>query len=438
MVSRLTRVYLLVILACTLFPYDPYFGDVFGDLQVRLDHLLSLEGLQTTDFLLNVLLFIPLGFLMASRLRRGLTWTSILVVVLAMCLSFTIEAIQVFLPSRFASLADVVANGLGALLGIVACHLGGRGLVQPFLGLLRNMAAADRVRQMFVWGSYYALLFMLVLACRGSGTLSGWNDSYTLLFGNETTGDRPWRGKIEHVQFLGRSCSEDEIARAFRESGGLMPGANSLIGSYRFESDEYQDDVGLLPELAWQGHPRHAAPDSGLLLDGESWLETTGSAAALTRGIVKSNQFTINASLAAQDTNQSGPARIVTLSDGPYQRNFTLAQDGPDLVFRMRTPLTGDNGLLPEFVAPGVFASGNMRNLTLSYNGIELVLYVDGVKRVHSWRISAAPAVFGHFFRLDAFDLKGYHRVLIGLLFLPPTLVLSRLLRPKRSRAPWN
>ncbi|GAA1511551.1 VanZ family protein [Nocardioides humi] len=68
-----------------------------------------------TEVLANVALFVPAGFLLAVVLGRPL-----LAAVLAVLASACIElAQQQFLPTRVPSLADVVHNGLGGLLGAV-------------------------------------------------------------------------------------------------------------------------------------------------------------------------------------------------------------------------------------------------------------------------------------------------------------------------------
>lgn len=60
----------------------------------------------------NVLLFVPLGFLLTLLLRRH--WHG---VVLALALSAAAELAQVIIPSRQPSLRDVAANLLGAAIG---------------------------------------------------------------------------------------------------------------------------------------------------------------------------------------------------------------------------------------------------------------------------------------------------------------------------------
>ncbi len=72
------------------------------------------------DFLANILLFVPLGFL--YRLTRPVDRDRGALGVLGVGLGFSaiIEATQLFLPTRFSAPADVLANGVGAWLGALA------------------------------------------------------------------------------------------------------------------------------------------------------------------------------------------------------------------------------------------------------------------------------------------------------------------------------
>jgi VanZ family protein len=75
------------------------------------------EGIQLSDVVRNVVLYLPLGASMTLVGMRA-RW----VTVLALALSVTIEYVQLHLPGRESSLADVVCNGSGALLGVVAAR----------------------------------------------------------------------------------------------------------------------------------------------------------------------------------------------------------------------------------------------------------------------------------------------------------------------------
>lgn len=64
----------------------------------------------------------------------------------------------------------------------------------------------------------------------------------------------------------------------------------------------------------------------------------------LVRAWKASNAATIEAWVAPASKNQPGPARILTLSDGPSRRNFTLGQDGTRYQTRFRTSRGDVNG----------------------------------------------------------------------------------------------
>jgi VanZ family protein len=67
------------------------------------------------DFLANILFFVPIGLLGAVLLPRRLWWLAMPV---GLLLSAALELGQAaFLPQRFASWTDVLANTLGAVLG---------------------------------------------------------------------------------------------------------------------------------------------------------------------------------------------------------------------------------------------------------------------------------------------------------------------------------
>ncbi|MBM7025400.1 VanZ family protein [Clavibacter sp. DM3] len=69
----------------------------------------------------NVVLFVPLGMLGILALGLGRWWA---VVLTGTVLSGSVELVQgAFLPGRVASVTDVAANALGALVGVAVCGL---------------------------------------------------------------------------------------------------------------------------------------------------------------------------------------------------------------------------------------------------------------------------------------------------------------------------
>jgi VanZ family protein len=72
------------------------------------------------DILINLLGFVPLGFLLSGYLnRRNCSGKSVFVVaiVVGAIVSLVIEVLQAFLPTRDSSMTDVIANTLGTAIG---------------------------------------------------------------------------------------------------------------------------------------------------------------------------------------------------------------------------------------------------------------------------------------------------------------------------------
>ena len=70
----------------------------------------------TVEFLANVAMFVPLGLFFVLLLGRGRWWLAIL---FGIGLTLVIELAQQFLPSRVSDPRDLVANAIGATLGVL-------------------------------------------------------------------------------------------------------------------------------------------------------------------------------------------------------------------------------------------------------------------------------------------------------------------------------
>jgi glycopeptide antibiotics resistance protein len=74
-------------------------------------------GYNKLEFSANILMFLPLGFLVAMILPAHFWWFAL---VICPALSVTIELTQgALLAARFATVSDVIANSIGALIGIL-------------------------------------------------------------------------------------------------------------------------------------------------------------------------------------------------------------------------------------------------------------------------------------------------------------------------------
>ncbi|MDN4641321.1 VanZ family protein [Agreia sp. PsM10] len=94
-------------------PFHLAIGRVLATLHRHgLPHWVTYAAIESAS---NVVMFVPIGALIAILVRRSLWWVS---GVLGLLASVCIELSQlIFLPARYASLGDVAANTSGALLG---------------------------------------------------------------------------------------------------------------------------------------------------------------------------------------------------------------------------------------------------------------------------------------------------------------------------------
>jgi VanZ family protein len=110
------------------------------------------------DLLVNVLAYIPLGFLLVLA---ALPWVSgwlavVAATMLGTLLSLSLEAVQSFLPARVPSNLDLLNNGLGALSGaLLALAFGGRWFLSGHLYRLRQRT--------FLHGAGVDIGFLLLL-----------------------------------------------------------------------------------------------------------------------------------------------------------------------------------------------------------------------------------------------------------------------------------
>jgi glycopeptide antibiotics resistance protein len=133
------------------------------------DHLfantLRSPEITTANFLANIVLFLPLGFFGAGSFvderSRFMSWVTALFVVIAFALgwSLAVETTQVLLPGRISSLADVVAQIAGTLLGIGAWAL----LAREIRTFTSTFAQGSRRALESALGVYAVVLLFLML-----------------------------------------------------------------------------------------------------------------------------------------------------------------------------------------------------------------------------------------------------------------------------------
>ena len=308
--------------------------------------------IEFTDMVVNLLLYAPLGL----ALRRRPWW---LVMGLALLVSASIETGQVWNSARHPSPADVAANVAGAMLAT--------GLVRVRRRRPTPAGAGIAIGPRLVGAACFAVLALLVagnLPARPTA-IAGWNPEFPLLVGNEQTGDRPWRGTIESLSLIPDLLSHADV-RTMRGATGDTAGAARA--------------AFVLPApAATNGGPGIPLP--------------AAAARLLARSAQDRNALTIVARIVPANVSQDGPARIVSFSTDPYHRNFDLGQKGRQLVFRLRTPVSGENGERGTLESVPVLDAGQPVTVVATYDGRVARVYVNGSLRGRSNFAAAADVV---------------------------------------------
>jgi glycopeptide antibiotics resistance protein len=425
--NRILILSLLGIAYLTLFPFRFDFGASY--VLHTSPFLLgsSVKRPTLTDFFLNVLLFVPFGFSLCAKLhKRGSNrWTSLLLALaVGAGASYTVELLQFFIPGRDSGWSDVISNTTGSAAGFVLFEICGGAILKMLFKWEHSFEIwFSSRRAALLLAVYFACCFGISVLLQNETRLSNWDPQCILFVANDASGLNPWRGQVFLLQIWNRALPERAIRqRAARES--VPDESTGLLGYYDFTSSPpYRDQRNFLPPLGWTPEQPQFANAQASESDARSWLSTQFAVENLTREIKKSSQFTVHivcAPAAAHGAN----GRIVSLSQSADNVNFHLRQEGPNLVFWFRNPLSESRSVL-AWTVPGAFEAGKARDIVASYDGSDAFIYLDGNRVQQSYRLSPGAGLMQHFLFIQTADLGAYVIVYETLVFLPAGLLIG-------------
>jgi hypothetical protein len=214
----------------------------------------------------------------------------------------------------------------------------------------------------------------------------GWTHDRVLLYENKGFDGEASNNQIapeEPAETPGTSTAVPQIGTA------TICSADNLLALYNFDESEgviVHDGSGLAPPLNLQieGDGTTWQPNGSLVIEAESLIRSDGGANKIINGIQATNAMSMEVWIKPANTDQDGPARIVTLSGDANNRNFTLGQGRwgfmPTTVYdmRVRTTATDSNGM-PSLTTPAGAATGDLTHVVYSHssNGSRTI-YVNG------------------------------------------------------------
>jgi glycopeptide antibiotics resistance protein len=100
------------------------------------------------DIAVNIVGFIPLGFLVATYFSevRTIKHPAATTIVVGLLISFTIESLQFFLPNRSSGSTDLITNTLGTAIGVMFYR---SWIAQSLLAKARQLSMSMKTKPAF-------------------------------------------------------------------------------------------------------------------------------------------------------------------------------------------------------------------------------------------------------------------------------------------------
>ncbi len=368
--------------------------------------------------------FVPVGLLLAGRREPGRLAAPLLAGGLIVAL---LEATQAAFIGRHPRLFDLTVGLVAISVGIV---LGPR--LRPVTDALRTRFASRVPLLGLLVATEALVVVMIAQAHRGVG-IAGWDLRYPLLIGNEETLDRPWRGEIAAVSFCDYALDPNQVARLWRWR--MAGAADADLPFHRLAVYDFRRSTAdrVRPLSSLRGLPVLRVPDDpgwertgfGLRCPGRGVTRNKGRATALIRPLIARGELSVEMLIRTDDPDQTGPARIVSISRSPSLRDLTVGQQRDRIAVRVRTPRTGLNGSGVHCWSRPVLRAGRPTHVVATFANGTIRVYVHG----HQAR---RPL---HLYRASCLLLRNDHPaagVLLGVLIGWPLGALAVHIVPRK------
>lgn len=193
--------------------------------------------------------------------------------------------------------------------------------------------------------------------------------------------------------------------------------------------------AAIFPFEFGYGGPRRAA--NGASTRGERTLEFDGPSYVRTPGppgwgddAIEAETLVVAFEARTARPGQHGPARLVTWSNGAYERNFTIAQKGVDLVVRARRAASDENGA-PPLKVDAVFDEIAWRTFEVRFGARVIEILIDGTPRYRDVQESSPFELWDPSFQVAVGDevdgARGWDGALRNLVFTVADVVFDPL-----------
>jgi glycopeptide antibiotics resistance protein len=427
--NRILAASLFGILFFTMFPY---WMDLSRQPAGHRSPFLLGRALQFDGFLhtsLNTLLFLPFGFALSTFFkepRKSWIKSLALAVVTGLVFSYTIEFVQIYIPTRDSAWDDVIANTLGSFLGMIL------GLISSKF-ILRKLSKWEK--QVELWLSlkgivavglvYFVLWLAFSIPLQQKAAPANWSPSSYLSVGNDIRGNLPWNGKVLRLQIWDKALSADQMM-ALSENVQNGAAVNSgLLAAYDIShAPPIANQAGSLPSIVSTAFsPISPEPFKLPHTSRGSWLRSETPVPELAEAVRGSNQFAVQLACVPRDGTETDGA-LVAISDLAGETDFIFKQEGTGLEIIFRNKLASRKSFL-SWAVKDVFIANTARVISFSYDGAKGSLYIDGKKERSSFLFSPGAALVQKLVRIKTNELVAYSVLYDSVIFLPIGFLLG-------------
>ena len=329
-------------------------------------------------------MFLRVGFLIASLLKTRLFKSKksiIITTILGFILSATIEFSQLFLP-RTTSVIDILNNTIGTSLGAFLVYSKNSYNPKLFFNSIFEFMKQHLLTVILGYILFVTIVFSLPPLLNN---FNNWNNNYLFQIGNEATKDRPWQGTIFKLSIFNRLLKQKDIDAYYAEGHSQKTGAENYdkpLLEYMFENLPVQNNGSIKEKLflfpQTNSHVKKIVKQNGIFISDNSILQSQIPGVQLVENLQRTDQLSIAVWLNPQNLKMVGPARIVSLSADPGNRNFTIGQVQDRINFRVRTPLTGNNGSKVSLTSTPILNSRMPQLIVATFYRGETKIYYNG------------------------------------------------------------
>lgn len=394
------------------------------------------KGGGTLDVVLNIFLFVPFGFGLASKLRgKGMSWRSSLLYswIAGAFLSYFIEFLQIYIPARDSGWEDVFSNSTGAALGCLIFGLIG-------VSVLRSLENVERAIELHL-PPRRAVLILTVLFIswllysthlQKQSHFQTWNQDSFLVFRNDATGRRPWKGKLLRIEMWNRAL-DSASAQKLTRGDALASMVDPPIANFDFSSlpPRQENATFVIPLASATLHdPQH---NEGSLA-GLPLIASSGPVSDLVADLQHTNQFSIHVVFTPDDISDSH-GRLVSISAPAGIPDMFVGQNNEDLFFWFRNQLSVQRPGLAWEISK-LLSPGRPSDLLFSFDGSDLRLYQDG-RTLQDRYWGPGTALASLIRHVKQGELNGYRYIFYAVVFVPVGWLIAMAARrsawPKRK-----